>query len=168
MKVKRKYVIMDALLCIYKLKLKLEAIKTELANLIAVKREYLSLMKELQLPKVNSPPSLSVVISFLTFFFLLEKMKHSTFYDTLSIYFQKEVEVEKGEKGFIVRVTCEKGGDKLVSILEVFEEMGLTVSHARVSCNLYLSMEAIVVAEEERALHAKSIAQAVTKAIERQ
>jgi len=76
--------------------------------------------------------------------------------------------VEKGEKGFIVRVTCEKGGDKLVSILEVFEEMGLTVSHARVSCNLYLSMEAIVVAEEERALHAKSIAQAVTKAIERQ
>ncbi|KAI5570882.1 hypothetical protein POPTR_011G070000v4 [Populus trichocarpa] len=128
--VKRKYVIMDALLCIYKLKLKLEAIKTELANLIAVKREYLSLMKELQLPK--------------------------------------EVEVEKGEKGFIVRVTCEKGGDKLVSILEVFEEMGLTVSHARVSCNLYLSMEAIVVAEEERALHAKSIAQAVTKAIERQ
>ncbi|KAJ6979298.1 hypothetical protein D5086_021564 [Populus alba] len=129
--VKRKYVIMDALLCIYKLKLKLEAIERELANLIAVKREYLSLMKELQLPK-------------------------------------KEVEVEKGEKGFIVRVTCEKGGDKLVSILEVFEEMGLTVSHARVSCNLYLSMEAIVVAEEERALHAKSIAQAVTKAIERQ
>ncbi|XP_073268430.1 uncharacterized protein [Populus alba] len=128
--VKRKYVIMDALLCIYKLKLKLEAIERELANLIAVKREYLSLMKELQLPK--------------------------------------EVEVEKGEKGFIVRVTCEKGGDKLVSILEVFEEMGLTVSHARVSCNLYLSMEAIVVAEEERALHAKSIAQAVTKAIERQ
>jgi len=159
---------MDALLCIYKLKLKLEAMRTELANLIAVKREYLSLMKELQLPKVNSPPSLSVVISFLTFFFLLEKMKHSTFYDTLSIYFQKEVEVEKGEKGFIVRVICEKGGDKLVSVLEVFEEMGLTVSHARVSCNLHLSMEAIVVAEEERALHAKSIAQAVTKAIERQ
>jgi hypothetical protein len=68
MKVKRKYVIMDALLCIYKLKLKLEAIKTELANLIAVKREYLSLMKELQLPKVNSPPYLSVVIHFLPSF----------------------------------------------------------------------------------------------------
>ncbi|KAJ6724863.1 TRANSCRIPTION FACTOR SCREAM2-RELATED [Salix viminalis] len=122
--VKRKNVTMDDLLCIYKLKLKLEAVKRELSNLIAIKRE-------LQLPK-------------------------------------KGVEVEKGEKGFLVRVICEKGGDKLVSILEVFEEMGLTVSHARVSCNLYLSMEAIVVAEEERELHVKSIAQAITKAIERQ
>ncbi|KAF9672474.1 hypothetical protein SADUNF_Sadunf11G0045900 [Salix dunnii] len=106
--VKKKYVSMDALLCIYKLKLKLEAVKRELSDLIAIKRECL---KELQLPK---------------------------------------------------------GGDKLVSILEVFEEMGLTVSHARVSCNVYLSMEAIVLAEEERALHVKSIAQAITKAIERQ
>ncbi|KAJ6770004.1 TRANSCRIPTION FACTOR SCREAM2-RELATED [Salix purpurea] len=130
--VKRKNVTMDDLLCIYKLKLKLEAVKRELSNLIAIKRE-------LQLPKVSSP-SLPPC----------------------------GVEVEKGEKGFLVRVICEKGGDKLVSILEVFEEMGLTVSHARVSCNLYLSMEAIVVAEEECALHVKSIAQAITKAIERQ
>ena len=161
---------MDALLCIYKLKLKLEAIERELANLIAVKREYLSLMKELQLPKVNSPPSLSVVISFFYLLFLVgKKMKHSTSYDTLSIYFQKEVEVEKGEKGFIVRVICEKGGDKLVSILEVFEEMGLVILNARVSSNLYFAMEAIVVADQEQhALHVKSITQAVTKAIERQ
>ncbi|XP_010999779.1 PREDICTED: uncharacterized protein LOC105107524 isoform X1 [Populus euphratica] len=130
--VQRKSVIMDALLCIYKLKLKLEAIKRELANLVAIKREYLSLMKQLQLPK-------------------------------------KEVKVEKAEQGLLVRVTCEKGGDKLVSILEVFEEMGLVILNARVSSNLYFAMEAIVVADQEQhALHVKSIAQAVIKAIERQ
>ena len=54
---------MEALLYIYKLKLKLEAIKRELANLVAIKREYLSLMKQLPLPKVNSL-SLPLVISF--------------------------------------------------------------------------------------------------------
>ncbi|KAG6777181.1 hypothetical protein POTOM_016997 [Populus tomentosa] len=128
----RKSVIMEALLYIYKLKLKLEAIKRELANLVAIKREYLSLMKQLQLPK-------------------------------------KEVKVEKAEQGLLVRVTCEKGGDKLVSILEVFEEMGLVILNARVSSNLYFAMEAIVVADQEQhALHVKSITQAVTKAIERQ
>ncbi|KAI5591044.1 hypothetical protein POPTR_004G060800v4 [Populus trichocarpa] len=130
--VQRKSVIMDALLYIYKLKLKLEAIKRELANLVAIKREYLSLMKQLQLPK-------------------------------------KEVKVEKAEQGLLVRVTCEKGGDKLVSILEVFEEMGLVILNARVSSNLFFAMEAIVVADQEQhALHVKSITQAVTKAIERQ
>uniref|UniRef100_A0A3N7EZG3 Plant bHLH transcription factor ACT-like domain-containing protein n=1 Tax=Populus trichocarpa TaxID=3694 RepID=A0A3N7EZG3_POPTR len=129
--VQRKSVIMDALLYIYKLKLKLEAIKRELANLVAIKREYLSLMKQLQLPK--------------------------------------EVKVEKAEQGLLVRVTCEKGGDKLVSILEVFEEMGLVILNARVSSNLFFAMEAIVVADQEQhALHVKSITQAVTKAIERQ
>ncbi|KAG6778893.1 hypothetical protein POTOM_015256 [Populus tomentosa] len=130
--VQRKSVIMEALLYIYKLKLKLEAIKRELANLVAIKREYLSLMKQLPLPK-------------------------------------KEVKVEKAEQGLLVRVTCEKGGDKLVSILEVFEEMGLVILNARVSSNLYFAMEAIVVADQEQhALHVKSITQAVTKAIERQ
>jgi hypothetical protein len=66
--VQRKSVIMDALLYIYKLKLKLEAIKRELANLVAIKREYLSLMKQLQLPKVTSL-SLPLVISFFTVLF---------------------------------------------------------------------------------------------------
>jgi hypothetical protein len=59
---------MDALLYIYKLKLKLEAIKRELANLVAIKREYLSLMKQLQLPKVTSL-SLPLVISFFNVLF---------------------------------------------------------------------------------------------------
>ena len=79
MKVKRKYVIMDALLCIYKLKLKLEAIERELANLIAVKREYLSLMKELQLPKVNSLPSLPLCGYFISYLLFLVG-KNETFY----------------------------------------------------------------------------------------
>ncbi|KAJ6364349.1 hypothetical protein OIU76_029322 [Salix suchowensis] len=83
-------------------------------------------------------------------------------------HLSKEVKVEKAEKGVLVRVTCEKGGDKLVSILEVFEEMGLVVLNARVSSNMYFAMEAIVVAEEEQhALHVKSITEAVIKAIER-
>ncbi|KAF9683693.1 hypothetical protein SADUNF_Sadunf04G0040800 [Salix dunnii] len=130
--VQRKSITTDALLYIYKLKLKLEATKRELASLIARKREYLSVMKQLQLPK-------------------------------------REVKVEKAEKGLLVRVTCEKGGDKLVSILEVFEEMGLAVLNARVSSNIYFAMEAIVVAEEEEhALNVKSITEAVIKAIERQ
>ncbi|KAB5560718.1 hypothetical protein DKX38_005675 [Salix brachista] len=129
--VQRKSITMDALLYIHKLKLKLEAIKREVASLVARKREYLSVMKQLQLPK-------------------------------------KEVKVEKAEKGVLVRVRCEKGGDKLVSILEVFEEMGLIVLNARVSSNMYFAMEAVVVAEEEQhALHVKSIAEAVIKAIER-
>ena len=67
--VQRKSVIMDALLYIYKLKLKLEAIKRELANLVAIKREYLSLMKQLQLPKVTSLSLPDLVISFFTVLF---------------------------------------------------------------------------------------------------
>lgn len=89
------------------------------------------------------------------------------------MYFQKEVKVEKAGKGFLVRVICEKGGEKLVSILEVFEEMGLIVLHARVSCNFYFAMEAIVVADQEQDTpnvedFVKNITQAVLKAIGRQ
>ncbi|KDP21128.1 hypothetical protein JCGZ_21599 [Jatropha curcas] len=78
-----------------------------------------------------------------------------------------KVKVEKAGKGFIVKVICEKGEDKLVSILEVFEEMGLTVLHAKVSCNLYFVMEAIVVAEEQTVLDVKNATQAVLEAIEK-
>ncbi|KAI9071017.1 hypothetical protein K1719_047016 [Acacia pycnantha] len=48
----------------------------------------------------------------------------------------KNVKVEKVAEGtFAMKVTCEKGGDKLVAILEAFEEKGLNVEQARVSCN---------------------------------
>ncbi|KAJ9136010.1 hypothetical protein P3X46_033126 [Hevea brasiliensis] len=127
--VKRSSIIADAILYIYKLKLKLEAIKRELSNLDAIKREYLSLVKQVQyLPKVK---------------------------------------VDKVGKGFLVKVISQKGGDNLIPILEVCEEMGLIVLHARVSRNFYFSMEAIVIAEEERGLDVKDVAQAVVEAIER-
>ncbi|CAI0475950.1 unnamed protein product [Linum tenue] len=60
------------------------------------------------------------------------------------VNFQREVKVEKGEKGFQVKVTCEKGKGKLVSVLEAFEEMGLNVLHGKVSCTPNFVMEAIV------------------------
>ncbi|KAJ9168678.1 hypothetical protein P3X46_020174 [Hevea brasiliensis] len=128
---KRRSIIADAILHIYKLKLKLEKIKRELSIIDAIKREHLSLLKQVQyLPKVK---------------------------------------VEKTGKGFLVKVICQKGGDNLVPILEVFEEMGLVVLHAKVSCNFYFGMEAIVVSEEEEqdGLDVKNVTQAVVEAIVR-
>ncbi|CAN1283553.1 hypothetical protein LINPERPRIM_LOCUS18383 [Linum perenne] len=85
---------------------------------------------------------------------------------------QREVKVEKGEKGFEVKVRCEKGKDKLVSVLEVFEEMKLSVLHGKVSCSPYFSMEAIVVEtvvqeEEEVKADVESVTQALVRAINR-
>ncbi|CAN1847416.1 hypothetical protein LINPERHAP1_LOCUS38538 [Linum perenne] len=89
---------------------------------------------------------------------------------------QSEVKVEKGEKGFEVKVRCEKGKDKLVSVLEVFEEMKLSVLHGKVSCSPYFSMEAIVVEtvvqeeeeeEEEVKADVESVTQALVRAINR-
>ncbi|CAN1283554.1 hypothetical protein LINPERPRIM_LOCUS18383 [Linum perenne] len=87
-------------------------------------------------------------------------------------YLQREVKVEKGEKGFEVKVRCEKGKDKLVSVLEVFEEMKLSVLHGKVSCSPYFSMEAIVVEtvvqeEEEVKADVESVTQALVRAINR-
>ncbi|CAN1847412.1 hypothetical protein LINPERHAP1_LOCUS38538 [Linum perenne] len=89
---------------------------------------------------------------------------------------KSEVKVEKGEKGFEVKVRCEKGKDKLVSVLEVFEEMKLSVLHGKVSCSPYFSMEAIVVEtvvqeeeeeEEEVKADVESVTQALVRAINR-
>ncbi|CAN1847415.1 Transcription factor bHLH13 [Linum perenne] len=82
-------------------------------------------------------------------------------------YLQSEVKVEKGEKGFEVKVRCEKGKDKLVSVLEVFEEMKLSVLHGKVSCSPYFSMEAIVVEKEEVKADVESVTQALVRAINR-
>ncbi|CAI0475802.1 unnamed protein product [Linum tenue] len=105
--VKQSSAFMGAFIYLHQLKLKLEAMKTELSELAEIRREYLNRINKLQLPK-------------------------------------REVKVEKGEKGFQVKVTCEKGKDKLVSVLEAFEEMGLSVLHGKVSCTPNFVMEAIV------------------------
>ncbi|XP_059637257.1 uncharacterized protein LOC132279323 [Cornus florida] len=113
--VKRSSIILDAFLYIYKLKLKVEAIK----------REYLRLMKHMQ-----------------------------------------EVKVEKLGEGFLVKVTSKKGEDVLVSILEAFDEMGLNVLQARVSCNYFFGMEAIV-GPQHQGIDARDVTQALVKAIEK-
>ena len=50
------------------------------------------------------------------------------------IKMKQDVKIEKvGAGTFMVRVTCEKGGDNLVAILKAFDEMCLNVQQARVS-----------------------------------
>ncbi|THG11263.1 hypothetical protein TEA_014956 [Camellia sinensis var. sinensis] len=106
----------------------------------------------LDLPVPIPPPAL--LVTFLAFLF--------------SIYlFWLEVKVEKVGEEFLVRVTCKKGQDVLVSILEAFEEMGLNVLQARVSCNYFLNIEAIVKAQDQ-VIDVREITQAVHKAIGKQ
>ncbi|KAL1165841.1 hypothetical protein V6Z11_A06G155700 [Gossypium hirsutum] len=85
------------------------------------------------------------------------------------IQIPKEVKVEKlGEDQFVVKVRCNRGGDKLVSIVEAFEELGLNVVRARVCCNHFFSMEAIVVAQDQQTTKTKDVTQAILKAIDKQ
>ncbi|KAK8524550.1 hypothetical protein V6N13_015570 [Hibiscus sabdariffa] len=79
----------------------------------------------------------------------------------------KEVKVEKIGEEFVVKVSCSnKGGEKLVSILEAFDELGLDVVRASVSCSHLFSMEAIAVAQGQQATGIKDITHAVLKAID--
>ncbi|XP_058095529.1 uncharacterized protein LOC131240970 [Magnolia sinica] len=80
-----------------------------------------------------------------------------------------EVKVERSEKGFVVRVLCSKGRDLLVRILEAFDQMGLNVLQARVSCNnSSFCMEAIGEEEEveRERLDVRVVKQALLKALE--
>ncbi|XVE88234.1 hypothetical protein DITRI_Ditri19aG0053300 [Diplodiscus trichospermus] len=127
--VKRSSILLNFLLHFFKLKAKLEEIQREYQNLVAIRNEYLTLLKYIQIPK--------------------------------------EVKVEKNGEEFAVKVTCNKGGDKLVSILEAFEELGLNVLQARVSCSHFFAMEAIAVAQDQQqTIDIKDITQAVLKAID--
>ncbi|XP_057420701.1 uncharacterized protein LOC130714772 [Lotus japonicus] len=78
----------------------------------------------------------------------------------------KDVKVEKISDGtFVVRITCEeKGSDKLVAILEAFEEMSMNVEQARVSCENGFSLEAIAVAED-KTIEVRDVTEALLKAI---
>ncbi|XP_054801296.1 uncharacterized protein LOC129305294 [Prosopis cineraria] len=127
---KRSFFTKSTVLQIYRLKVMLETIKREYANLIAARREYQNLLSHVQ--------------------------EH------------KNVKVEKVAEGtFAAKVTCEKGGDKLVAILEAFEEKGLNVEQARVSCDDGFSMEALVVAEDQ-ALDTRNVVEALLRAIGKQ
>ena len=63
-----------------------------------------------------------------------------------------------------MRVRCKKRQNLLVSILETFEEIGLHVVQARVSCNCLLTIEAIVKAQDQ-GICERDIEEAVHKAI---
>ncbi|KAE8656384.1 putative WRKY transcription factor 65-like [Hibiscus syriacus] len=124
--VKRRSVL-NVVLQRHKLKNKLEEIHREYQNLVAIRNQYFTLLKHIQIPK--------------------------------------EVKVEKVGEELIVKVSCNKGGDKLVSILEAFEELGLNVLQAKVSCSHFFAMEAIAVAQNLQTTDIKDVAQAVLKAI---
>lgn len=80
----------------------------------------------------------------------------------------QEVKVEKNnEGGFAVSVTCEKEGDTLVSVLEAFEEMGLHIVEARVSCNDLFAMEATAVPQNQARMDVTDVTQAIIKATEK-
>ncbi|PHU19036.1 hypothetical protein BC332_10187 [Capsicum chinense] len=78
----------------------------------------------------------------------------------------QEVKVEKliGTR-FLVKVTCKKGKDVLVSILEAFEDMELSVIQARVTSKYFFGMEAIVEVENEVNLDVKVLTKALQMAI---
>ncbi|KAK9150607.1 hypothetical protein Syun_008916 [Stephania yunnanensis] len=96
---------------------------------------------------------------------MIEAMKKQ--YANLTSKVPKEVKVEKIENGFLVRVTSEKGRDMLVSVLEVFEEMGLNVVQARVSCTHSFCMEAIIETDQVVTLEVREVTQAISKALEK-
>ncbi|KAJ8650823.1 hypothetical protein MRB53_003846 [Persea americana] len=78
-----------------------------------------------------------------------------------------QVAVETQEKGFLITVFSTKScPGLLVSILEVFEELGLTVMEARVSCADSFRLEAVGGENQElESLDAEAVKQAVLKAI---
>ncbi|KAK8608144.1 hypothetical protein V6N13_023575 [Hibiscus sabdariffa] len=80
---------------------------------------------------------------------------------------KSEVKVEKIGQEFVVKVSCcNKGGDKLVSVLSAFDELGLDVVRASVSCGHLFSMEAIAVAQGQQTSGVRDITHAVVKAID--
>ncbi|KAL4290809.1 hypothetical protein GQ457_14G001720 [Hibiscus cannabinus] len=80
----------------------------------------------------------------------------------------KKVTVETLEKGFLINVFLEKNcPGLLVSILETFEELGLDVLDARVSCEDNFQLEAIGGENQSNAegMDAQMVKQAVMQAI---
>ncbi|KAL8526511.1 hypothetical protein ACS0TY_015639 [Phlomoides rotata] len=79
-----------------------------------------------------------------------------------------QVKIETLEKGFLINVFSEKNcPGLLVSILEAFEELGLEVLDARVSCSDNFHLEAVSDQNEgpSDSIDAQAIKQAVTQAI---
>ncbi|KAG2394979.1 hypothetical protein LR48_Vigan09g134000 [Vigna angularis] len=80
-----------------------------------------------------------------------------------------KLEVEIQEEGFVIKVLSQRSCQGLlVFILEAFEELGLDVVQARVSCADSFSLEALGNKnnEDSRALDAQLVEEVVSKAIQ--
>lgn len=65
-------------------------------------------------------------------------------FNSFNSYYLQQVTVETLEKGFLINVLSENNcPGLLVSILEAFEELGLDVLDARVSCSDSFQLEAV-------------------------
>ncbi|CAN1172844.1 hypothetical protein LINPERHAP2_LOCUS30325 [Linum perenne] len=82
----------------------------------------------------------------------------------------QQVSVETVEKGFVINVISEKKceGGLLVSVLEAFEEIGLNVVEARVSCTDTFRLHAVAEEREQRRsnIDAQMVKRAVLEAID--
>ncbi|GLT74279.1 hypothetical protein SLA2020_460850 [Shorea laevis] len=79
-----------------------------------------------------------------------------------------QVTVEPLEKGFLINVSLEKScPGLLISILEAFEDLGLDVLNARVSCAENFQLEAIGGENEgeDHGINAQVVKQAVLQAV---
>ncbi|XP_010549418.1 PREDICTED: uncharacterized protein LOC104820606 [Tarenaya hassleriana] len=113
--------------------------------MVARKEKNSAKRRKLHFPTNLSDCKLKAVIGeALVLYISLLKLKIEALNQIKNQYEFEEVKVEKIEERFQVKVRCQRGGHKLVQVLEAFEEMGLEVIQARVSCQGSFSMEAIV------------------------
>ncbi|GFP97436.1 hypothetical protein PHJA_001887700, partial [Phtheirospermum japonicum] len=78
----------------------------------------------------------------------------------------QEVKVEKLGAGYLaVMVTCKKGEEMMVSILEAFDKLNVNVVQAKATCKHFFGMEAIVEAND---IDATILNQAILKVIQTQ
>ncbi|XP_068667343.1 uncharacterized protein [Aristolochia californica] len=94
------------------------------------------------------------------------KLKMEATNENIKCLSRQEVTIESVELGFLVRVSCEKGRELLVTILGAFEAVGLNVIRASVSCSNSFFMEAICEAQD-RSLDASSLKQALLQELQK-
>ncbi|KAE8715029.1 Detected protein of unknown function [Hibiscus syriacus] len=99
--------------------------------------------------------------------FMAIRNEYFTLLDHMQIP-KEDVKVEKKGEGFVVKVRCKIGGDKLVSIMDALEEVGVNVVQVRVCSNHFFGMEATVVDHHQQTTDIKDITQAVQKVIQKQ
>ncbi|GMI88865.1 hypothetical protein like AT3G56220 [Hibiscus trionum] len=91
--------------------------------------------------------------------------QNSTCYNSYPV----QLRVEAQDKGFLIKVFSERCcGGLFVFVLEAFEELGLEVFQARVSCSESFLLEAVGIKDdkESNCLDAEDVKRAVSKAIQ--